>query len=135
MVSAETLFTIRRRLDKLGYDTNKHSIEDLDFFADLIYDVVTADLCRDTIPPQLYRVYIDMVCGEFLYDKFVKGDLDDWFGDGIDRGDLTRVSLGDMEVHFDGILTAREIFLDNVNYLRKHPDYRYLFDIFRDYLR
>lgn len=134
MVSPETLSQIMSRLKVLGYDCDRHNIADLEFWANLVYDAVTSDLCRKTIPPPLWRVYIDMVCGEFLYDQYINGNLDDWFADDVPRGDITRVSLGDMEVHFNGMETERDIFLANVGYLREHPDFRYLFDIYRNYI-
>lgn len=76
-----------------------------------------------------------MVCGEFLYDKFINGDLDDLFNPNLQRGDVSSVKLGDMTVNLTTVGTDRDIFLDRVNYLRKQPDYKYLFDIFRDFLR
>lgn len=135
MASAETLTQIMSRLMKLGFDTDKHNISDLNFYADLVFDVVTDNLCRPDIPQKLWRIYIDMVCGEFLYDKFINGDLDDLFNPNLQRGDVSSVKLGDMTVNLTTVGTDRDIFLDRVNYLRKQPDYKYLFDIFRDFLR
>lgn len=134
MASAETLTQIMNRLYRLGFDTEKHNISDLNFYADLVYDIVTNNLCRDSIPQKLWRVYIDMVCGEFLYEKFINGDLDDLFNQDLQRGDITSVRLGDMTVNLKEVGTDVDVFLDRVNYLRKQPDHRYLFDIFRDFL-
>lgn len=138
MVSFETITQITERLRNLGYQEVEENMQEIIFWANLMYDVITSDLCRDEIPKPLWRVYIDKVCGEFLYDKYVRGDLDDWLGDPghLGSGDVTQVMLGDMTVEFqDGITTDTDIFLGNVGYLREHPDFRYLFDIFRDFLR
>lgn len=135
MVSDRTLVRIGLRLKQLGYDPDKHSIEDLPFFANLVYDEVTTNLCRDTIPPQLYLVYIDMVCGEFLYDKYSNGELDDWFDpNNVDPGSITNVKVGNVSVGFSSNRTVRVAFEDYLNKLRHQDDLRYLFDFYRNYI-
>lgn len=135
MADTKALTDIISRLQKLGFDNDKHNISDLSFYADLVYDVIRNNLCRPSIPQELWRVYIDMVCGEFLYDKYMNGDLDDLFNPDIQRGDVSSVRLGDMTVNLTTVGTDRDIFLDRVNRLREQPDHLYLFDIFRDYLK
>lgn len=134
MVSNETLVQIGLRLKQLGYDPDKHPIEDLPFYANLVYDEVTTNLCRDTIPPKLYRVYIDMVCGEFLYDKYNKGELDYLFDpNNVEPGAITSVKVGNVSVGMSSNRTTRVVFEDYINKLRKQDDLRYLFDFYRDY--
>lgn len=136
MVSAETIDEIMFRLRQLGIEDVEKNIYEIGFQANLVYDAITSDINQKKIPPQLWRVYIDMVCGNFLYDEYINGNLEDLFGDSPkQQGPITSVILGDMTVDFDGSGTDRDIFLANVGYLKEHPDYRYLFDIFRDFLR
>lgn len=135
MADNSTLDQVWKRLDNLGLGAVVESTADLDFYADLVADVIKADLCRNEIPKALWRVYIDMVCGEFLRDKLMSGDLDEFINPEIGKGDISNVRMGDFTVGINAGTSQRKLLEDLIQSLRSNPDYSYLFSYYRDFIR
>lgn len=122
------------RLEGLGLGEHAGDTALLEYCAGLVWDELTANLNRSVIPEKLWRVYVDMACGEYLWRKLASGDLDDLFSDGADGPDpgrVTSVSVGEVSVGLAEGETPRSAFESLIDALRHPRDLRYLLNIFR----
>lgn len=103
-------------LDKLSLNT-KYAVEILErlegfgYIATMADEIVLKLLCEkfenhiknfcnvSGVPEGLKSVYVDMVCGEFLNEKFKLNQLGDGFN--IDTA-ISKVTMGDVSVTYDG---------------------------------
>lgn len=72
MATQSVLEDVRKRIRFLGFSVDIKR-DDINFFADLIFDQLTENLNISEITPILYNTYIDMVAGEILYRKKAVG--------------------------------------------------------------
>lgn len=101
------------RLAMLGYDVTDADTAGLNFLLDKCERDILADINQTVLPDGLFYPYVDMVAGQFLYDKKASGGLD-----GIEGFDFSApvksISEGDVSVTLagasDGASTAESRF-------------------------
>lgn len=123
----------QEQLKRLGFEKFADDTKLIFYYAELVFEEVTDNINWDTIPKKLERTYIDMVCGEYLYFLYTKGDLKP-DTEGVELGMLTSGKAGNVSFNINGGSTSEDRLLALINGLRHIPDRRYLFDIFRRYL-
>lgn len=72
MASQTVIQDVANRLKFLGFSVTIQE-EDINFYADLVYDQLTENLNISSITKVLYNTYIDMVAGEILYRRKAVG--------------------------------------------------------------
>lgn len=122
---------VREKLLSYGFDkellTDHKTIE---HFAKLIYDEITLNINWDHIPESLHEVYVDMVCGEYLYYLYMQGKLIELPKD-LQIGNIGSITAGDMTLGTTGLETEQSRMLAFIDSLRNPRSKRYLFDIVR----
>lgn len=121
---------VRDKLIKLGFTKDIIDREMIEHFARLIYDEITTNINWSTIPEQLHEVYVDMVCGEFLYYLYMQGKLIDIPKD-LQVGNIGSISAGDVSIGTTGLETEQSRLLALIDSLRNPRSKQYLFDIVR----
>lgn len=66
------------RLAMLGYTVTDNDETGLNFLIDKCEKDILADINQRVLPDGLFYVHVDMVAGQFLYDKKAAGGLDGW---------------------------------------------------------
>lgn len=120
----------RDRILSLGFDKEIIDMELLEHFCKLIYDEILTNINWDYLPERLYEVYIDIVCGEYLYRLYMEGKLIDLPKD-LTLGNIGSISAGDMTLGVTGVETEQSRLLALIDSLRNPRSKRYLFDIVR----
>ena len=64
------------RLAMLGYTVTDNDETGLNFLIDKCEKDILADINQRVLPDGLFYVHVDMVAGQFLYDKKAAGGLD-----------------------------------------------------------
>ena len=89
---------ILERLEGFGYIVNMGDTLILKLLCEKVENHIK-NLCNiSTIPEGLKTVYVDMVCGDFLNEKYKLNQLGDCFD--VDEA-ITSVSMGDVSVSYD----------------------------------
>ena len=121
---------VRDKLIKLGFAKEIIDREMIEHFARLIYDEITTNINWRTIPEQLHEVYVDMVCGEFLYYLYMQGKLIE-VPESLKIGNIGSISAGDVSIGTTGLETEQSRLLALIDSLRNPRSKQYLFDIVR----
>ena len=74
------------RLAMLGYTVTDNDETGLNFLIDKCEKDILADINQRVLPDGLFYVHVDMVAGQFLYDKKAAGGLDGLEGFGYGKG-------------------------------------------------
>lgn len=101
------------RLAALGYDVTDADTFGLIFTLEKCEQALLADLNQTVLPEGLFALYVDMVAGQFLYDKKAAGGLDG--AEGFDfSAPVKSITEGDVSVTLagasDGASTAESRF-------------------------
>lgn len=108
------------RLAMLGYEVTEDDKTGLDYLISKCEKDILADINQKVLPDGLFYILVDMVAGQFMYNKKAAGALD-----GFDfEAPAKSISEGDISVTFagasDGVLTADARFDALLNTLM-HP--------------
>lgn len=126
---------VKERLVSLGFEDVSSDTGLIEYYADLVFDEITLNINWSTIPDKLHTLYIDMICGEFLYAKYLRGDLDELLKDPNEvNAKATSIKVGDVSVGLSGGSTRTDYFLGLIESLRNPKNKRYLMDIVRRHL-
>lgn len=87
-----------RRLGELGYEVGGDDEAHIVFCTARVESALRNALNRRDIPEGLNSVFIDRVCGEFLFDKMCSGELPEGAFFGYDS--VKSVREGDVSVEF-----------------------------------
>lgn len=97
------------RLAMLGYTVTDNDETGLNFLIDKCEKDILADINQRVLPDGLFYVYVDMVAGQFLYDKKAAGGLD-----GLEGFDFSApaksITEGDVAITFAGASNAEARF-------------------------
>lgn len=127
-----TVIAVQQRLQALGFESVSGDVETIGFYAKLIFDEITTNINWPSIPDKLYYVYIDMICGEYLYKLYQTGRLDGFLPeDKSESYTLTSVGAGNVSYGFNGPKTKAQTLEELIDSLRNPRNKRYLFDFFR----
>lgn len=89
------------RLAMLGYTVTDNDETGLNFLIDKCEKDILADINQRVLPDGLFYVHVDMVAGQFLYDKKAAGGLD-----GLEGFDFSApaksITEGDVAITFAG---------------------------------
>lgn len=135
MVKSEIIERIQSRLNNLGFDAVSDKTDLITEYAELLWDEITININWAYIPDKLMRVYIDMVCGEFLYDLYLKGDLKDLIPNKPSFNDVTSIKAGDMTLGVKFGNSQSDNLVALIDKLRNPRNLRYLLSIFRKSLK
>lgn len=102
------------RLAMLGYTVTDNDETGLNFLIDKCEKDILADINQRVLPDGLFYVHVDMVAGQFLYDKKAAGGLDGLEGfdfsapvKSITEGDVAITFAGaSAEARFDALLAG-----------------------------
>lgn len=122
---------VQKRLKALGFEAEISDVDTIQYYSELIYDEITLNINWSYIPDILQNVYIDMICGEYLYSLYQLGKLNAYLPDKPEAGRLTSITAGNVSYGFEGELTERQKLLNLIDSLRNPRSKRYLFDIVR----
>lgn len=87
------------RLAMLGYTVTDADKTDLEYLIHKCEAELLADINRRELPPPLFYTLVDMVAGQFLFDKKAAGGL----GEGFDfDAPAKSITEGDISVTFAG---------------------------------
>ena len=108
------------RLAMLGYEVTEDDKTGLDYLISKCEKDILADINQKVLPDGLFYILVDMVAGQFMYNKKAAGALE-----GFDfEAPAKSISEGDISVTFagasDGVLTAGARFDALLNTLM-HP--------------
>ena len=108
------------RLAMLGYEVTEDDKTGLDYLISKCEKDILADINQKVLPDGLFYILVDMVAGQFMYNKKAAGALE-----GFDfEAPAKSISEGDISVTFagasDGVLTAEARFDALLNTLM-HP--------------
>lgn len=92
----EGMQDIKLRLASLGYTATPEDQWALSFLLDKTQQEILSKTNQKQLPPALYPVLVDMVCGSFLLGKWGSGNLG---GDQVDAI-VTQITEGDTAVQF-----------------------------------
>lgn len=87
---------IKLRLASLGYTATPEDQWALSFLLDKTQQEILSKTNQKQLPPALYPVLVDMVCGSFLLGKWGSGNLG---GEQVDAI-VTQITEGDTAVQF-----------------------------------
>lgn len=121
---------VRKKIIGLGFNKEIIDIELMEHFIKLIYDEITTNINWDYIPEKLHEVYVDMVCGEYLYYLYMQGKLLE-LPDKLQIGNIGSINAGDVSLGITGVETEQSRLLNLISSLRNPRSKRYLFDIVR----
>lgn len=121
---------VKEKIKSLGFTDIFLDDEVLEHYIKLIYDEITLNINWTYIPEQLHEVYIDMVCGEYLYSLYMQGKLLD-IPDSLQPGNIGSITAGDVSLGVTGMETEQSRLLTLIDSLRNPHNKRYLFDIVR----
>lgn len=97
------------RLAMLGYTVTDNDETGLNFLIDKCEKDILADINQRVLPDGLFYVHVDMVAGQFLYDKKAAGGLD-----GLEGFDFSApaksITEGDVAITFAGASSAEAPF-------------------------
>lgn len=128
----DTLKDVAIRLEFYGFSEFAEDEAGIKFNARKVHKAILLDLNRKTLPDELYEVYIDMVCGEYLHELYSLGKLDDYFPKDPDITSVGSVKVGDISVGINGAGTSPRVLFEGIlDDMRRGTKYRYLFDILR----
>lgn len=127
---------VKERLVSLGFEDVSEDTALIEYYADLVFDEITLNINWTYIPDRLETLYIDMICGEFLYSKYLSGALDGLIKSPDDiKAKATSIKVGDVTVDTDKGTTKEDRILALIESLRNPKNKRYLMDIVRRSLR
>lgn len=121
---------VKEKIKSLGFTDIFLDDEVLEHYIKLIYDEITLNINWTYIPEQLHEVYVDMVCGEYLYSLYMQGKLLD-IPDSLQPGNIGSITAGDVSLGVTGMETEQSRLLALIDSLRNPHNKRYLFDIVR----
>lgn len=113
-----------KRLESLNYNADNEFA--LKFCADKAYHKVLNAINGTEIPDELYEVFIDMACGEILYQ--MNGTMTEAQKKDV-VGAVSRITEGENTIEFDSKYSTQRMFNDVIESLRK--DDREQFSRFR----
>ena len=113
------------RLAMLGYEVTDNDKTGLEYLINKCEKDILADINQRVLPDGLFYVHVDMVAGQFLYDKKAAGGLD-----GLEGFDFSApaksITEGDISVTFagasDGASSAESRFDALLDRLMHPPD-------------
>lgn len=88
---------ITRRLGELGYETSTSDKELLLFSKNKVENYIKNYCNLPAVPDGLTEIFIDRVCGEFLFSKFNSGNLN---SENSGESEIKSISEGDVSVTF-----------------------------------
>lgn len=106
---------VLNRLVSFGYEPKEEDGWVICFAMQKIENHIKNTCNTPTIPDGLFNVAVDMVCGEFLFDKKQTGKLE--LTDLDLNGAITQIHEGDVTVHFASGMSDEERFNSLINYL------------------
>lgn len=94
------------RLKSLGYEVTESDEFVLKFITDKVENHIKNQTNLDAVPEGLHHVFVDMVCGEFLFEKNNSGMLSDSQIEAV----VASISEGDTSVSFDTKTAPQALF-------------------------
>lgn len=135
MTNEEILARVKKRLKQVGFtDISDGLEEDTSLVlevAKLIYDEITLNINWDHIPEKLYSLYIDMICGEYLYNLYLFGRLGDYIPNKPSYSDINSIRAGDVTLGVKFGNTQGDNYLALIERLRNPRNKMYLLSIVR----
>lgn len=118
MASKQVIHDVRKRIKFSGFVVEIEA-DQINFFADLVFDQLTENLNIPEITPVLYNTYIDMVAGEILYRKKAIGGAEA-LGIAV-QPKVSSKTEGDTTISFarNGELSAEAALDSYINKLRR----------------
>lgn len=118
MASKDVIHDVRKRIKFAGFKVEIDA-ENIEFFADLVFDRLTQNLNIPEITPVLYNTYIDMVAGEILYRKKAVGGAEALGVSVCPR--ISSKTEGDTTISFarNGELSSEAVLDNYINKLRR----------------
>lgn len=110
---------IVKRIEALGYTVQDSDIPALEFIENSTNQYIINFCNVDKLPLGLTYVYVNAVCGEFLYQKKSSGGLGDTFayGKAVEAA-IKSIQEGDVSVSFDNTLNPEAQFDTLLNAMR-----------------
>ena len=97
------------RLATLGYNVTDADTAGLNFLLNRGERDILADINQTVLPDGLFYTYVDMVAGQFLYDKKACGGLDG--AEGFDfSAPVKSITEGDVSITLSGASTPESRF-------------------------
>lgn len=110
---------VMQRLESLGFTTIESDSFTLSFIIEKVENLIKYDCNVDQIPDGLHHIAVDMVAGEFLFNKKSSGQLTDVDLEAV----VKQVQEGDTSVTYaigEGSSTPEQRFDALVHYLVNH---------------
>ena len=105
-LTADELQDITDRLNQLGYEVVEADTIPLNFCRLAVKQNILNDINAKELPIELYHLFIDMTCGEFLRLKQGSNQLDGFDIDGA----INSISMGDVSVSYNSDMSIAEKF-------------------------
>lgn len=105
-LTADELQDITDRLAQLGYEVLEADTMSLNFCGLSIKQNILNDINAKELPIELYHLFIDMTCGEFLSMKQGSNQLEGFDVDGA----INSISMGDVSVSYNSDMSIDEKF-------------------------
>lgn len=105
-LTADELQDITDRLNQLGYEAVEADTMSLNFCGLSVKQNILNDINAKELPIELYHLFIDMTCGEFLKMKQGSNQLEGFDVDGA----INSISMGDVSVSYNSDMSIDEKF-------------------------
>lgn len=105
-LTADELQDITDRLAQLGYEVLEADTMSLNFCGLSVKQNILNDINVKELPIELYHLFIDMTCGEFLSMKQGSNQLEGFDVDGA----INSISMGDVSVSYNSDMSIDEKF-------------------------
>lgn len=105
-LTADELQDITDRLNQLGYEVLEADTMSLNFCGLSVKQNILNDINAKELPIELYHLFIDMTCGEFLKMKQDSNQLEGFDVDGA----INSISMGDVSVSYNSDMSIDEKF-------------------------
>ena len=97
---------IAKRLKELGHETSANDKELLLFCKNKVENYIKNYCNLPAVPDGLTEIFIERVCGEFLFSKLQSGVLN---SDNLDNSEIKSISEGDVSVTFSEKSSAEKL--------------------------
>ncbi len=126
IIDVQFIQRVNERLGSLGYEVNGDDNYSINFLANKVFNRITVECNLVEVPNDLEYIVIDMVCGEFLYNKKQTGGLNDVFD--LETA-IKTIKTGDTDVTYalgDGSETCEERLYKLIYHLMTYGEKEFL---------